>query len=237
MSEPPTFLDLLDRLTRDTPARVVHDDVPINVTQTGLLQQLREAVFGGMESTGGSSQFGSRPPIDASAVDLLNEITAQASEVLAVVSHQPTPYGHAEVYVRLWAGQTKPDRMFTVTSKQTGPYDPANPKRPLVYGELSELSAYNLLARWVERVEEFFNPPSTREIAAACPNCDARYSYRVRDGQHVRSAALNLIRDRNGNTLEAKCSVCTRAWPPTQFEFLAKLVGAKPLPEFEGEVA
>ena len=236
MSEQPTFLNLLDQLTKETPTFIRRDAGMELKQRIGLLQQLREAVFGGMESTGGSSQFGSRPPIDPAAVDLLTEITDQAAQVLAKVTHTPTPYGHAEHYVRLWAGQVTEGQAFTVTSRATinnaRQYASSNPGKPTVYDSPAEYTAYGLLARWVERIEDFFNPPSSKEIKAPCPNCGERYMHRMKDGELVRSAALNIHRDKEtGVSIEARCSVCARSWPRSQFEFLAEMIGATPIPE------
>lgn len=201
------------------------------MTQTGLLQQLREAVFSGMENTGGGASFGSKPPMDASAEDLLNEITVQASEVLAAVTHTPTPYGHAEKYVRLWAGQTTEGALFTVSTRTTdhgvSEVEAHRAGVTRVYTETLQYSAYNLLSEWVARVEGFFNPPSTREIKAPCPLCEVQYTHRTKDGETVRTPSFNFIRDEAGTTVEAKCSACGASWPPEKFGWLAEHVGAK----------
>lgn len=228
---PPTFSELRDRLTIETLTMVEREHGKTPMKRQGLLQQLRQAVFEGMESSGGSASFGSKPPIDAAAVDLLNEITDQASQVLAKVSPNPTPYGHAESYVRLWAGQTTESQIFAVTSRATveNPveYYKAHPGQPTVYDEIQHVTAMELMQRWVDRIESFFIPPSAMEIPAECPNCGARYYHRTKDGETIRSAALNILRDRDtGQSVEARCSVCTRTWPKSQFGFLAEMVGA-----------
>lgn len=239
--KPRTFLELLDVLTKETHQWVKRDVGMELKTQDGLLQQLRAAVFADMNSTGGSSSFSSRSPIDAGAVDLLEEITDQATQVLALVSKTVTPYGHAEHYVRLWAGQTFPQQSFKVSSRRTVPnaeqiWDEGPPYRSVVETVFAEYTAEQLLFRWVTRVESFFNPPVSAEIPAPCPYCEARYVYRTKDGHTVRSSALNFSRDRTtGDTLAARCSECGVVWNPSQFEMLAKMVGAKPLPELSDE--
>jgi hypothetical protein len=232
-TEPPTFLDLVDQLTRDRPGTVTRDNGDEERTQLGLLHQLRSAVFGGMENTGGSSAFGSKPPIDTAAVDILEEITSQAAQVLAAVDQHPTPFGQAETYVRLWAGQTTEAKMFTISTRATvhNP-DENDTTKPRVFDELTEISAYRLLERWIERIQSFFNPPGSREIAAPCPECGERYLYRLKDGEHIQSAAVNISRDREtGLYTEARCGVCTKVWPRSELEALARLVGARPIPE------
>ena len=221
----PTFSHLIELLTADTPT-FVRRDVGLELhTKQGLLQQLREAIFGGMEGGGSSAGYGSRPPIDSSAVDLLDEITKQATQALAQVSKMPTPYGHAEAYVRLWAGQAGDSQMFTVTATATT-------DAGVIFEERFEMPAYQLAQRWVDRVEGFFNPPVTAEVCAPCPRpeCGERYVSRVKDGVEIRSAALTMSRDRaTGTTLGARCSACGVSWAREDLEALAALVGAKPV--------
>lgn len=233
-SSRPTFLELLNLLTDSTQRKVLRDDGTMTrVVAEGLLVQLRSAMFGGLEGTGGSSAFGSKPPIDAAASDLLEQITDEAAQVLRAARPTPTPLGHAESYVRLWAALVTEDQdvQYTVRSAVTPQTDPKTyvKGKPSVFDERMVTTAYGLLASWVDRVEAFFNPPSSVEIPEPCPACGARYVERFKDGQMIRSNALNLHRERaTGRTTEAKCSACGAAWAPNQFEFLAELVGATP---------
>lgn len=228
--KPPTFRDLLDRLTKEGHDWVSTDAGKVLAKRQGLLPQLRTAVFAGMENTGGSSAFGSKPPLDAAAIDLLDEITDQAAQVLAIVDPHPTPFGTAEHYVRLWAAQTTETKRFTLKVKSFAPgfvYDKEHPRRNAMTYVDQEHSALELLRRWTERIEDFFNPPSSREIAAACPTCEVRYVHRLKDGQWIQVSALNILRDRTtGEPAEAKCGACGVSWAPSQFGFLAELVGA-----------
>lgn len=215
-----TFNHLIDLLTLDTPTYMRRDAGMELHTKQGLLEQLREAIFGGMEGGGSSAGYGSRPPIDASAVDLLDEITKQASQALAAVSNLPTPYGHAESYVRLWAGQADDTHLYAVTAMATT-------DKGVVFEERFEMTGYALARRWVDRVEGFFNPPVPAEITAPCPKCHQRYVYRIKEGVEIRSSALNMLRDREtGNTIEARCSNCGVVWAREDLEALAALVGA-----------
>jgi hypothetical protein len=222
---------LIDHLTKDGHEWISTDEGKKLADRQGLLPQLRAAIFGGMENTGGASSFASKPPLDAAAIDLLEEITDQASQVLAAVSHMPTPYGHAEHYVSLWAAQATESQRFTVHVRIPIPnfvYDRAKPDRPSVTTATEQYTALELLRRWSERCEDFFNPPSTREIPAPCPACGSRYVHRVKDGETIRSASLNILRSRDkGTPTEARCAVCGASWAPAQFGFLATLVGAK----------
>lgn len=230
----PSFRELVDLLTEPTTRKVLRDTGKTSqVSVDGLLVQLRAAVFGGMEGTGASSSFAAKPPLDPAAVDLLEEITEQAAKVLAIAKPSPTPFGHAEQYVRLWSALVSESQVvhFTVRSVVPSQVDPETyvPGKPSVFDERVESTAYDLVASWVDRVETFFNPPSSREIQAACPVCGARYVERFKDGEITRSAALNIRRERaTGRPVEAKCAACTATWEPDKFEFLAELVGATP---------
>lgn len=220
-----TFHDIVKQLTTLHAGPVERDTGTVMLDQDGLLQQLREAVFGGMGGSGGA-QFGSKPPIDTVARDLLDEITTQATEALASVSHLPTPFGHAEDYVSSWASQTSEHKIITVTVKRTMDFDPRFPKQILVYTDTLDTTGWLLVNAWRDRIEDYFNPASTREIKAACPLCEERHVYKRVDGQFVRGEALNFVRDKkSGRTVEAKCSACSRTWLPFQFDWLANAIG------------
>lgn len=219
------FLDVIDQLTKPHPVTLRRDAGTTIHTQDGLLLQLREAVFSGMEG-GSGSQFGSKPPIDPAAVDLLEEITTQAAEALAQVTGKPVPYGHAEHYVRLWAAQVDDNDVMIVTTAETIELPPGD-LRPAVFRERHEYTAVQLVRHWQARVEAFFNPPKDAEIMAPCPQCGERYVYRRKDGVTVQSSALVFIRDREtGDTSEARCQECGASWGPALFIRLGELIAA-----------
>jgi hypothetical protein len=235
-----TFLTTVDRLTREHPGWVERDTGREMRTQDGLLHQLRGAVFGGMNGSGANSAFTSKLTIDATAADLLDEIHRQAVEALASVDPKPTPFGATETYVRLWAGQTTEHKQVTVTGRRERVLkDHEKGLRPVparVYLERVQMSAGQLVRQWAERIEDYFDPPSTREIQAPCPACNERYIYRMADGVHAPASALNFVRDRaTGRTTSARCSACAVSWSPPQFEWLAGAIGAALLPEMMGE--
>lgn len=243
-----TFLESIDLLTVDQHTYVDTDEGKKLVTRVALLAQLRAAVVQGMESVGGSASFGSRPPIDGGAHDLLAEIERQVTESLRVVDSRPTPLGTVEEHVRRWFAATAEDRMYSVTVKHQHSDEltmkwyteyvargRTGSNRSAVYFEVVDLPAWMLAQRWVDQVELFFNPPSTREIKGPCPSCETEKMHRTKDGQTIQTRALAFIRDDQGRTIEARCSACGAVWYPFQFEWLAKAIGAKPLPELTPE--
>lgn len=201
--------------------------------QPALLLQLREAIHGGMEGTGGTSTFGSKPPFDAGAYDLYSEIDTQAAEALAGIDSRPTPLGTTEQYVNLWFAATTEDRYTVVTALDTIPPevdlgDRDSPhKKPRVFRRQVEDTAYGILRRWVERVEQFFKPTSPRPIKAPCPQCGVEFLASMRDGENVvnRSFAFQVDVETQ-TTTSAKCAACGQMWMPRDFEFLAVAIGA-----------
>jgi hypothetical protein len=228
-TDDPTFYDLVDKLTRSRPEVITTDNGLTKVEADGLLHMLREAIFAGFEGTGGTSSFGSKPPLDAGAVDLLNLIDTQAAAVLRAVDPKPTPLGTTEVYVRLWAAHARPDSTYRIGV-------PATSVTGEVFTELQDITAIRLVAQWIAKIEAFFDPPATADIMAPCPECGIELLTRISDGVVTHPYALNLRRDRRtGDTIDAVCLNCGRTWQRPELVRLAALVGAKPLPEMENE--
>lgn len=223
-----TFNELVQKLTGENHKFISTDDGQKLVTENGLLDQLRQAVFGGMENGGSGSAFGSKPPIDAAALDLLEEITVQATEALAQVDPRPTPYGQAEKYVALFAAAVEESAVIVVTALDTLADDVKTAHGvPRVYRRKVEATALNHVRRWVAQIEAFFNPPSLGEIIAPCPNCEVEFTWKTVDGQAIPSRVFNFHRDRvTGETYAAKCSHCGQEYGPVMFERLARVLGA-----------
>lgn len=185
----------------------------------GLLHRLQEAVFGGMESTGGGASFGSKPPIDLAAVDLLELIGQQAAEALAAVDGRPTPLGHARDYVEAWGGLVREDDVVRV-------HAPALTVNRAVYRQGIETTAYRHAERWVAAVESFFAPPKNAQILAPCPECGHDKVTKTIDGEEYLEWALVMRRDREtGETLDVYCQACTFEWPRRKLVGFAAVIG------------
>jgi hypothetical protein len=228
-----TFWSDIDRLTSAN-HKIVHRDRGTEVlTSSGLIQQLREAVAQGMEGGGSSSAFGSRPPIDASAKDLLREIGGQAHVALQAATGLPAPVGSAEKHIRLWGAAVNESTMVTIVARRQVPdrvvdewYKAGVQDRyRAVVKETRDIGAWPLVKHWISRIESFFFPPDTREIKAACPVCDERFIHREKDGQTVQSSAMVFVRD-EGEITHASCLACGLKWMPAQFDWLAGAIGA-----------
>lgn len=217
----------VDVLIRDHKKTVWTPEGPEIHDRPPLLEQLHDAVFGGMEKTGGGSSLG-RAPISEAALDLYTLINEQIAESWhAVTGRVPSPLATPGMLVAEWSRTVQEDAVVVVTR-------PEQHERPDErYGHVTvvirvreEHTPATLTSQWVGQIEDFFNPERTAGIAAPCIQCGRRKVPRVKDGEVVESDALVFRRDRTtGRTLDARCLACATVWPPSQFEFLAKAIG------------
>ena len=200
-----TFQELIEELTRPYPTVLARDNGEVEVTWLDpLLKQLREAVFGGKESTGGVSGFESKLPIDAAALDLLTDITREASELLVHVTQQPIGLGHVEDYVAEWAAHTNADTLFLVK----------------VRDDSRDMSGIEIAQWWRQRVINFFEPPRIQPIKAECPECGALKE----PGSNT--YVLQIRKERTtGIVMEASCSQCHCRWDRSEITELAIATG------------
>lgn len=167
-----------------------------------LLSQLHDAVFGGMEKTGGSA-LGSKLPISAGALDLYMLIDRQITECwVALMKRVPSP-SKPETLLWAWSIFVDPVTVVQVDGRRVGAVDAVH--------------------EWERMITDFFNPARMAEIQAPCFLCGERYVY-AHDG--TRGSALRFRRDRDtGETLDARCLACGAVWRPDRFEFLAESIG------------
>lgn len=195
----------VEQLTRDHNKAISTDDGIEFHSVPSLLSQLREAVFGGMESTGGSAP-GSRLPISAGALDLYVTIDRQITEAWVASFGKVPGRERPEALVSQWAAHVQDETYVEVGG--------------------TVRTALDWASLWVQKIVDFFDPPRSTEIHAACIACNERYVWTIIDGRDEQVSALRFNRDREtGVTLDARCSACGTTWAPTQFEFLAESIG------------
>ena len=215
----PEYDDLLAKLTREHPVTVHTDDGPRFIRVQGLLQQLRDEVFGGSD-TGTVAGNKSKLPLNAPALDLYTLIDRQVAEVWGAAFNRVPNADRAERLLVEWAAYIGQETIVRYSSPETI-------RTPLetVIWTFDECTALNLLRRWVRAIDELFNPPRTAEIKAACIQCGEREVRRPRDGEWISQTALVFIRDREtGDSTEARCMACGASWLPSQFMYLAEKI-------------
>lgn len=220
------FDDLIEKLTRVHDVHYQTDDGTKTVTMPGLLEQLRDEVFGSAER-GAASGNKTKLPLNAPAADLYALIDRQIAEVWAAAFNQIPNADRPEHLLAPWAALVGEQKLVTYSVPETVSY----PDRAfgwmrdeVIWAPL-EVTAIDLLRRWVRSIEDMFNPPRTADIFAACINCGVREVHRSQDGRPVRQTALQFIRDREtGDSTSARCQACGVTWLPSQFYYLAEKI-------------
>ena len=222
--------DLLDSVTQltQTHKKTVYtvDGFEIH-DRPALLDQLKDAVFGGMERTGG---VGSKVklPVSEAAVDLHELIDQQIAEAWAAATGKIPGVMTPKQMLTEWARVVRPESVVVVTHpEQYEKWDEQKARMvPFVIRAREEFLPDALAQHWVTMIEDFLNPERTAGIKAPCIHCGATKVPRRKDGETVISDALVFRRDRDTDrTLDARCLNCGTVWPPTQFEFLARAIG------------
>lgn len=222
-----SLLQSIDQLTKAHKKTVYTDEGTEIHDRPALLDQLRDAVFGGMERTGGSSTK-AKLPISEAAHDLYTLIDTQITEAWAAHTGQVPGVDRPELLANQWAAGVRADAIVIVTTpEQIDVWDDEKGRLvPRVIRIRHEYLPDTLAARWVDLIEDFFNPERTAGIKAPCLQCGASKVPRRRDGETTMSDAMVFRRDRDtGRTIDARCLNCGAVWPPSQFEFLAKAIG------------
>jgi predicted RNA-binding Zn-ribbon protein involved in translation (DUF1610 family) len=95
--------------------------------------------------------------------------------------------------------------------------------RPQDCGLLGDYSTQ--IERWVIAGAELLGDrPVAVAIRLPCPACGEQWSYRHSGAEEVRGWALRLTED------GCECSACRAFWAPTEFHWLARLLGCESLP-------
>jgi len=234
------LLDAVERLTREH-KKIVHTvDGIVTHDSPALLEQLHDAIFGGMEKTGGAGSK-AKLPISEAAADLYQMIDDQIAEVwAAVMGRIPSPLAGPERLVSEWAALVRDDQIVTVhVREEIQGYDEMTRDwseeqkraKPRTIKVRSEYTPVKLAQRWIDQIEDFLNPERTAGIKAPCIQCGERKITQWREGQSIQSDALVFRRDKeDGRTLDARCLACGRVWAPSQFGWLAEQLGLEQKP-------
>lgn len=158
-----------------------------------LLEQLGAAVgasTGGSGSNGSSSIASERSAFNASAFALYEDITGR----IATLYHQATertPTPDPQKNLIDWLREFhNADTRGEITDKQ-------------------RRTARTRLAHFVERVTDFFDPPTVKEIIGKCPECGERYWPIDREGTRIATLYIAVT---PGRELRAICHWCAESW-------------------------
>lgn len=188
-----------------------------------LLLELRGAVFGGMESTGGTSGFRARLPISDGALDLYEAIDQEIAEAWAHAFPGQVPtVDTPERLLSQLVAVTKPDEVVSVlVAEQRVDHAGTRFEHWWVERKPVEYTVAALMRRWVKQITEFFDPPRTREITGPCIQCDTEWDWKVVDGERQAFRVFVFVEDAGGTTREARCLACGASWGPAFFRYIA----------------
>lgn len=198
----------VETLTREHKIAVTTDEGIEFHSVPSLISQLHDAIFGGMESTGGNSAMQSKLPISAAALDLYMAIDREITSVWVAAFSRVPNMDNPEQLLAQWGAWADPETIAEVSGRTY--YAP------------------DAVSLWESRILDFFDPPRMAEIDAECPmpDCGHRYVYANVDGEEIRSSAMRFNRSRHtGETLDARCMACGTVWQRSEFNRLAAVIG------------
>ena len=177
----------VNTLTRETTHRLDTDAGPKYVKANSLLDQLREAVESSMKGGGGRAQKNTLP-LNADALDLLNDIKTTATEYWSLFTQTHTVHGTLENRIQTWAANTRSHR------------------------EEATQTAERITTGWIKRIESLFNPPNIRPLQKPCPHCSRLKADVEKDGETVRTWALTVDVTGDRREWHASCAWCGAEW-------------------------
>lgn len=201
----------------------------------GLLQQLHDAVFGGLEKTGGSGSK-AKLPISEAALDLHELIDQQITEAWAAATKRVPGVATPGQMLAEWSRLVLEDSIVVVTRPEQHDRwsEKHHDKVPVVIRVREEHTPAALAGLWVTMIEDFLNPDRTAGIKAPCIQCETEKITRRKDGETVVTDALVFRRDKDtGRTLDARCLACGAMWTPSQFPFLMNALDLDDTPDLE----
>lgn len=198
----------MEALTRDHFETIQTVDGLERHTSRPLLTLLHDAVLEGAASDHAGGGLKTKLPLAVAALDLWRDICGQVAFAYRREVAAPCRVSDPWRNIALWAAKVQPDTLTMVSVD-----------RDAVYADKA-------VAEWERRIRAYFRPPRVAPINAPCIACGERYQYRLVDGQSVRAAAMQFVRNPDtGDTLRAECGSCGSVWLPSQFEFLARSIG------------
>lgn len=224
--EPTTPQELFAALTTGWESTAPHPVTGERVVIHALLPALHEAIFGGMESTGGAAGFSPKMPIDSGALDLYQAIEQEIAEAWAGAFPNQIPGIESveQLLTQFFAvTQRAPEAELVTIMRSVQRVD--NPgtisEHWWVERLPTEYTPLALLRRWVAQVQGFFDPPSHREIMAPCVTCGDEWAWRHSGGEDKPYRVFVFEQDDRGNTLGARCLACDSRWGLGQMRELA----------------
>jgi hypothetical protein len=188
-----------------------------------LLGQLKAEIMA-TNTTGGSSQMGSRLPFGVQAYDLYELITADAAALWVGAPRLPNSQGReqgiwgrfgawdAQINKPLPTGLTEDAvNAFAVKKWRYAHQSPTEDINAWVRSLATDFQAQvaeKIITRWHQRVSGLLEPTSRPEYLGPCPKCGSRYSFDSNSG--IRSAALVIAFP--GGTAQSRCGVCDARW-------------------------
>jgi hypothetical protein len=225
------------------------------VTQPSLLEVLRESIFNPNEKGASVSAMGPKLPLNAVARDLYEQLESEATALYVGAASFRDGHGR-EIGLKgqfkdwEWVDEKWVSGPSDLTFDATVAFSVKQPRvAPLglvetISGWLGSLEtdrqtelAARILGRWINRIESMLNPMPNSEIVAPCPQCGTKSVSRRQNGEDIVQPALQIIRDKARTPIACRCQHCGTSWEPNQWEFLANLLGAKPLPNIDSKVS
>lgn len=216
----------LENLTKNH-ARLLFDEDTgkyHRVEEQALIQQLRDAVFGGMETGTGGTGFNARMPISTAALDLYAQLDDEITEIwLQAFPNRVPNADRIETLLSQIVALLTDETIVTITVKTQRVDNRDTPnERWWVEHSKREHKMLPLMQKWEQQIRDLFDPPRLAEIEAECFICGEEYGWKQTNGENVRYRVLSFARNEKGETLFAQCAACGNRWNKTEFEFLLR---------------
>lgn len=186
---------------------VDHDSGPFNTWLDSLYEQLQDALPGSKRDRTGVSR--SQLPMWADALDLLRAIDRQVAKW-----EPPFPMQPGDLTT-----------MIPVTILRLREIDDRK-WRPQDVDAINDMTTQ--LKAWATEITKLLADEHPKHLPDPCPACGKKTVYRNRDGEDIRTPALQITKVAGG--FECECQGCHTSWGPSRFLFLGKVLGYE-LPE------